>query len=289
MWRPVTSSFRTRYFSTSSKSLFFQRFLQPVIEASQKKEHIVKQLIKPIGLSRPPSTNVKYSKGNSFKDLFDEGKTRRRTKELSREMSQAGMYDMYTFRKYNGKLFWSPKSYWREDKALYFPHIVGKSIAKGHRKLVSIENKMKGKLNLVRIFGNDIGENLSREFLTPPEGMEEWQTETTQLIEISWTENSLKSLIMRLSLPKLRLTMSEQRQSHYFVCDRNQLPFTIRDELNINNLFTGYTLLVDRNLKIRWMACGGISPGGEDKVTLWKSVKALQTEMSGTPAKSSGV
>lgn len=256
------------------------------MEASQKREHVVEQLVKPVGLSRPPAPHTKYPKGNSFRDLFDDEKAHQRTKELTLEMSQSGMYDMYTFRKTNGKLFISPKSYWREDKSLYFPHIVGKALSKRHGGKISIEQKMKGRLNIVRLFGNDIGENLSSQFFKEPYTLEQCAKSSTvsetwhpQLIEINWIENALKGMITKLSTYKLRSNISEQRQENYFFASRDQLPFTIRDTLRINNLYTGYTLLVDQNLKIRWMASGGVSSDGEERDVMWKCVTALQKEM----------
>lgn len=63
-----------RTFFHSSKTLFFDKFLKPVIEASQKREHMVEQLIRPVGLPQPPNSKIQYSKGNSFRDLFDEKK-----------------------------------------------------------------------------------------------------------------------------------------------------------------------------------------------------------------------
>lgn len=274
-----------RTFFHSSKTLFFDKFLKPVIEASQKREHVVEQLIRPVGLPQPPNSRIQYSKGNSFRDLFDEEKTRRRTKELTLEMSKSGMYDVYTFRKTNGKLFISPKSYWRDDKSLYFPHIVGRSLKKGESKQISIEDKMRGKLNIVRLFSNDIGKKLSSQFFKEPYTLESlsntpFAKNNTQLIEITWVENGIKSLITKLSFSKLRSNMSEQRQRNYFFAYKDQLPFIIRDQLNINNILTGYILLVDQNLKIRWMACGGVSNlHTEERDTMWKCIRSLQKEM----------
>ena len=106
-------------------------FLKLAIEASQQREYIVEQIIKPKDLPKPPNYKVSYSKDNSFRNLFDEEKTKRKTKELALEMSKSGMYDVYTFRKKKGKLFISPKSYWQVDKYLFSPYVVGSSLKKG--------------------------------------------------------------------------------------------------------------------------------------------------------------
>lgn len=50
-------------------------FLKLAIEASQQREYIVEQIIKPKDLPKPPNYKVSYSKDNSFRNLFDEEKT----------------------------------------------------------------------------------------------------------------------------------------------------------------------------------------------------------------------
>lgn len=71
-----------------------------------------------------------------------------------------------------------------------------------------------------------------------------------QLIEINWVENDIKSLIRKLSFSKLRFNTYEERQRNYFFfffAYIDQLPFIIRDKLNISNSMMGYILLVDQN------------------------------------------
>ncbi|CCK69042.1 Atp10p KNAG_0B06120 [Huiozyma naganishii CBS 8797] len=270
--------------SCAARNGFFNKFFQPIISASKPDEHQVEQLVKPVGLPKPPTASTVYSRGNNFRDLFDDDKTQRRTEELTLELSKSGMYDMYTFRKTRGKMFLSPKSYWRADKALYFPHLVGTAVAPGSRR-TNVEDMMRGKISVVRVFGNRVGEDISTEFFTKqgqgtPE-FESWQDVNTQLIEISWIENALKSFVMKLSMWSLRNHLSAQRQSKYVLCERKQLPFMIREQLNLNNLYTGYVLVVDPQLRIRWMASGGVrSP--EERDALWNCVSHLKREQPPT-------
>lgn len=266
-----------RFFSTTHRELFFQKFFQPVIDASKPKPHVTSQLFKPVGLPIPPTKDIKYSKGNSFKDLFDQEKTKKRTEELTLEMSKSGMYDMFTFRKTNGKLFLAPKSYWRKDKALYFPHMVGTPLAKS-AKMGSIEDNLRGKISIVRIFGSKTGNDLSAEFTKYIEDNLKDKYQNVQLVNINWMENRAKTFIIRMSMWSMRSKISKDLQKNYFVCDREQLPFTVREKLMINNLYTGYTLLVDSDVKIRWMASGGATE--EEAKIFVKSIKGIQQEVA---------
>lgn len=269
---------RVRGFSTTARQqVFFQKFFQPVIDASKPKPHVVTQLVKPVGLSVPPSGNTKYSRGNSFKDLFDQEKTKKRTEELTVEMSKSGMYDMFTFNKTKGKLFIAPKSYWRKDKALYFPHIVGKPLAKS-QSTGPVEDCLGGKLSIVRIFGSKTGNELSDQFLEGLEGEQKDLLKDVQIVNINWMENFAKTLIIKMSMWSMRSKVPADLQKTFFVCDREQLPFTVRERLMINNLYTGYTMVVDPDMKIRWMASGGSSE--EEKTTFQKVIQGLKDEIN---------
>ncbi|CCF56028.1 hypothetical protein KAFR_0A05930 [Kazachstania africana CBS 2517] len=257
-----------RLLSTTFQPRFLDKFFKPVVEASNPRKHEVKTLIRPVGLVSPPTPHTKYSKGNSFKDLFDEEKTAKRTEELSREMSYSAMYDMHTFRQTNGKLFLSPKAYWRKDRALYFPHIVGKSLA---NKKLSIEEVLKGKLSVVRMFSNSAGNDLTLQYLKRIQN-----TKELQFINIHWVENVLKSAIVKLSKWNIKNNVPKESHKDYFICSRSQLPFTIRDELKINNMYTGYLFLVDKDLKIRWLGCGGATT--LDQEILANSIEGLLKE-----------
>lgn len=269
---------RVRGFSTTSRQqVFFQKFFQPVIDASKPKPHVVTQLVKPVGLSAPPTATTKYSRGNSFKDLFDQEKTKKRTEELTVEMSKSGMYDMFTFNKTKGKLFIAPKSYWRKDKALFFPHIIGKPLAKS-QSTGPVEDCLRGKLSIVRIFGSKTGNELSDQFLEKLGEAQSDLLKDVQIVNVNWMENYAKTLIIKMSMWSMRSKVPADLQKTFFVCDREQLPFTVRERLMINNLYTGYTLIVDPELKIRWMACGGSSE--EEQATFQKVIQGLKEEIS---------
>ncbi|SCV04770.1 LANO_0G12244g1_1 [Lachancea nothofagi CBS 11611] len=274
-----------RCFSSCAPVRFLGRFQKHLVNTAPK-EHVVKELVRPVGLREAPSPSVRYKEGNSVRDLFDDAKTSQRTRELEMQFSKGGLYDIYTFRKTKGKLFLSPPSFWKQDKAQYFPHLQGRSLDDSKNR--DVENTLQGKLSVVRIFTSAAGDSLGKSYFQSEDGSDYLQDEsslngseeklTTQIVEINLTENYLKALFARLALGQLRSSVPTERHSRYFLADRNQLSFGIREELQINNLYTSYVLVVDPQLKIRWMGCGAADK--KEFNLLWRCVRGLKKELS---------
>lgn len=271
-----------RLFTTRSPALFINKFFRNVVDAAPK-EHIVRELVRPIGLQAPPKADTVYPKGNSFKEMFDRDKTEKRSQELGVEFSKSGMYELHAFQKNGGKMFISPKSYWRADKALYLPHLRGTSLA---GRAENLEDKLQGKTSVLRLFTNQVGDKLSKQYFQNQEAKldylgsdyEQLARDGVQIVEVSFFENTIKKIIAKLSTYKLRSLIPTFRQPNYYICDRDQLPFTLRESLEINNIYTGYVVVVDPDLKIRWMGCGSASP--EEFKLLWKCVRGVRKEFT---------
>ncbi|QLQ80820.1 hypothetical protein HG537_0E01750 [Torulaspora globosa] len=271
-----------RLISTSSSRLFVNKFFKNVVDAAPK-EHIVRELVKPIGMKDPPTSQTVYSKGNSFREMFDRDKTEKRSQELGVEFTKSGMYELHAFQKHGGKMFISPRSYWRADRAFYFPHLKGTSLSGATRDLEEI---LRGKTSIVRLFTNKVGDDLSKQYFQNGEldldylgeDYRKLSASDTQIVEVSLLENVVKSIIAKLSTYKLRSLIPPSRHANYLLCDRDQLPFTVRESLEINNIYTGYVIVVDPNLKIRWMACGPASQ--EEFKLLWKCVRGISKEFT---------
>lgn len=266
-----------RLISTTPPRPFVNKFFKNVVDAAPK-EHIVRELARPIGMQTPPTSQTVYSKGNSFREMFDRDKTEKRSQELGVEFSKSGMYELHAFQKHGGKMFISPKSYWRAERALYFPHLKGTSLS---GVTTDLEQILKGKTSVVRLFTNKVGDDLSKQYFQNSElGLDylgkDHEKLDTQIVEVSFLENAIKSIIAKLSTYKLRSLIPPSRHPTYLLCDRDQLPFTVRESLEINNIYTGYVIVVDPNLKIRWMACG---PASQDEFKLlWKCVRGVHKE-----------
>lgn len=265
-------------FSTTSSGQFMARFMKPIMNAAPR-DHVVEQLLKPVGLNAKPRPDIVYTEGNNLIDLFDGVKTEERVKELEIEFAKSGMYEMSTFKKTNGKMFISPASYWKEEKALYFPHIHGRTLADNNRgPEKNLEDQLRGKLSVVRMFSTQIGDNISQSYLKSEELAQDnsRSTEKCQVINLHMLENKLKTWIFKLSLGKLKSTTADHER--YWLCDRAQIPFLMREKLLINNVYTGFLFVVDPNLKIRYMASGAASP--EEFKALWRAVSGLAKELN---------
>ncbi|CAI4047038.1 hypothetical protein SKDZ_12G4190 [Saccharomyces kudriavzevii ZP591] len=271
------------YHFTLARMSFLNKFLKPMMTTASPKDYQVKQLIKPIGLTDAPKSNTKYSQGNSLKDMFDSQKTSHRVKELSVEFSKSGLYDVQVFQKTRGKLFLAPISYWKDTKALYFPHLVGTSM--DSTKELNVETLLRGKISIVRLFSTASGDKLSSsyfqettnnnktiDYLTEADARLRLNSNNVQIIEINLIENAVKSALVK-TLTRWINRVPTWRQPFYFECSRAQWPFSIREELFCNNVFSGYVFLVDEHLKIRWAACGEAT--SYEKEALWKFAKSL--------------
>lgn len=270
-----------RYVSTTATQRgIISRLTTPITESLKPTNKFdpnapIPKLIRPIGLPQPPNANLrKYRRGNSFMDMFDVERTSDRVRELSHELNQAGVHEMFNFRMSKGKLLKSPESFWRSEKALYFPHLVGKRLLDG--KKVTMEESMRGKITIVKMFANKVGQQLVDQYTLK---VSEEKEKEVQVINVDWIENKLKSLLFGwiYSTRLRKLVSNSDEQAKYFVCERSQWPFTIREQLKVSNVFTGYLFLVDPSLKIRWFACGGAD---EDELkTFHKCVRGLQREL----------
>ncbi|KOG98064.1 Atp10p [Saccharomyces eubayanus] len=276
-------TFKRLYHPTLARMSFLSKFLKPMMKTASPKDYQVKQLIKPVGLTEAPKRNVKYSQGNSLKDMFDSQKTNHRVEELSAEFSKSGLYEVQVFQKTKGKMFLAPISYWKDTKALYFPHLVGTSV--DGTKDQNIEDLLRGKTSIVRLFSTAAGDKLSgsyfqeatsdnktTDYLMDADARLGLNNHNVQIIEVNLIENAVKSALVK-TLARWTNRIPNWRQPFYFECSRAQWPFHIREELFCNNVFSGYVFLVDQHLKVRWAACGEATPS--EKEALWKFAKIL--------------
>ncbi|AGO12413.1 AaceriAER060Wp [[Ashbya] aceris (nom. inval.)] len=265
-----------RYFSSAGRPMVFKKMNKALAQAAPR-EHVVRRLEQPVGMPQPPTATTRYVEGNSMLDMFSEEKTSRRAAELAAEFSKSGLYDAATFRKTNGKVFLPPASYWRAEHARYFPHLSGITLT-GTRG--SVEDALAGKVSVVKVFSCETGEGLASSYFRH-EGhdyLREDDVAPAQIVEVSLTESWIKDWLVRLMTGRLRSLVPAARHERYFICRRAQLPFTVRESLELGNLYTGYVLVVDPQLKIRWMACGGAEK--RDVELLWKCVRGVQREFS---------
>jgi mitochondrial ATPase complex subunit ATP10 len=79
-----------------------------------------------------------------------------------------------------------------------------------------------------------------------------------QHVQINIQENMLRSMLVNLFIRGIRSQVPENMHSTYMLSSQN-LEY-IREPLGMTNQYIGYTFLVDKELRVRWGACGDPMP-----------------------------
>lgn len=263
------------------------------------KPHLFFQIKKPFGfVERPVKTLEVESKPiftlenlNLPKKLWDfyfDGITRRtRVEAIQKDLAYGGMYDFHVFTKTKGRLFESPPSYFRADKALYFPNIRGKTLTGKRMDLLDIIDK--SKITILRVYSTDAGFEMTNDYFKVPNSQDNYLSETgnrvfeqefpnAQIVEIILSENISKHLVHTFVTPaKVAKTRPACQHERYLIAMRDTaLSRNDREKLLLTNGYSGYVYVLDSNYKIRWAGSGW--PVENEVTTLWKSVRHLLKE-----------
>jgi ATPase complex subunit ATP10 len=278
--------YQIRTFSTSQNHQFLGK-LNRQIAATKPKEYVVESLTKPIGLENEPT--IEDNKGDQrsiyrkYKDFLDPKKNKARQAELEKEISKGGMYNVYTYRKTNGKFFIAPPSYWKADKALFFPNFYGETLL--NSKLIPTLPAIKGKITVIRAYTSQLGEKASQSFFKTTdtdylavEGHENFKSTfpNSQIVDFNITENGLKAFFIKLSKSGLRKITHESRHGKYFIIPRKNISLDLREQIHLENTYGGFIYVLDHEGKIRWVACGEASDA--ERNLLWRTVRGLERE-----------
>jgi len=278
---------KQRCFSTTPTAQFLGK-LNKQLSATAPKEHRTEILHKPIGTADVPKDTDNSpvdSRGiiQRFKDFMDPVKNKERQEELEKEMARSGMYDVYIYRKTKGKIFYSPPSYWKAEKALYMPNLVGEDLLSS--KLKGTTSVLKGKVSIVRIFTSQVGEKQSQSFFKlsdqdylTPKGYEEFLSAhpNSQIVDINITENAIKALSVKISKSGIRKITNSSRHDKYFIVPKKGLDMKLKESIQLLNTYTGFIYVIDHEGRIRWAACGDASE--KERNMLWRTVRGLETE-----------
>ncbi|KAH3669176.1 hypothetical protein WICMUC_005015 [Wickerhamomyces mucosus] len=279
--------FTNRSFSTATNLKFIGK-LNKQLAATRPKEHVVTTLNKPIGFQEPPkvtdNNGDQRSISQKFKDFLNREKNKERQKELEKEISKSGMYDIYTYRKTNGKLFLSPPAYWKAEKSLYFPNFFGETLETS--KSISTTPLLKGKVSVIRVYTSQIGEKSSQSFFRfpdhtdylNPKGYDQFleKYSNSQIIDINVTENALKALFIQISKSGLRKLNHPSRYNKYFIVPRKTLSLDLREAIHCDNTYGGFIYVLDHEGRIRWVSCGEATDN--ERNLLWRTVRGLEKE-----------
>ncbi|KAI5962645.1 ATP10 [Candida pseudojiufengensis] len=274
--------FGTRSFSTSSRHF---KVLNTLKEVSKPPQSSSIEMTRPIGLQKPILLNHKlsdtYSISNIGRELFGDQAKERRQKNLDYDLKHSPIYEAKSFENTKGKIFKPPISWFRQDKSLYFPDFIAKTLT---GKQESLYDVLSNKYNIVRLFSSITGDQCTKSYFKYQnkdyysKNYQDFRTQfpNFQIIDINMPTSWIKGFVLNLSLSNLRKTISPDRYNKYFILPIHILTPDIREKLHCDNQCSGYIYILDPRGKIRWATSGYATP--EDLDLMWKVVRGLEKE-----------
>ncbi|CAI5755977.1 unnamed protein product [Candida verbasci] len=271
-----------RYISknTSNYEPGFLKTFNAATKPAQKQSF---SITKPFGLEKPILLNHKlsdtYSFSNIYQELFGEQAKERRAKQINYDLKHSPLFDSKSFRNTNGKIFNSPISYFKQEKSLYFPDFITKTLTGESRSLYDV--LVEKKVSIITLFSTGSGYNCVQTWFKEDgkdlykDSSFEKENPNAQIIDINLPQSWLKGFITKyFALPNIKKMLPELRQNNYFILPNHIFSFNIKEKLYCDNQCSGYIYIVDSMGKIRWAASGNSTP--EEYKLMWKTIKNLQ-------------
>jgi len=206
-------------------------------------------LRRPLGVPDVPTTKIKTLSERSA-DFLSQEKQLEKRRHLVKEASTGYFYDLHMTRMHGGKTWMAPKVLIREDKALYFPNIVGSRLDNGVKTHTT--HMCAGKVSVIAMLSTKISELHAASYTQSLNSLYRGHP-VYQYIQINLQENILKSILVNIFLSSLRSKIPLDQHTRYLVSRQNME--YVREPLGMTNSRIGYVYLVDENLKVRWAAC----------------------------------
>lgn len=267
-----------RLFSTSVRALDRKvpRFVTTLKEASKPALEKSRPITKPFGFNAP---TVLGHDSASLMDAFSLSAKERRQKQLDHDIVHSPFYESKSFTNTHGKIFTPPVSYFKKEKAKYFPSFSGETLSSGKRALYDV---LKGKVTILRIFSTISGQNCIDTY-TPDslsaEGYAQLQEQhpRVQIVDVNLPQSWIKGLFVKMAKTNLRAIIPPARHDTYFLVPSRTFGVDVKKTLMCDNACSGYIYVLDEDAKIRW-ATSGYAVEDESKV-LWKTIRGLEKEL----------
>ena len=168
-------------------------------------------------------------------------------------------------RYHRGKTFLSPSRLFKADSALYFPNMMGYTLAVPSQNS-STTSVLAGKTSIVSIFSGSWAEEQTLSFVGETQNpaltreVEILKGEGLQRVWINIEEDWMKAGLIRLFLGSSKKGKSTAEWGRSFVVTRG-VSDDVKDSIGMANGKVGYVYLVDGNCKIRWAGSGDADTG----------------------------
>ncbi|KAJ4473063.1 F1F0 ATP synthase assembly protein Atp10 [Lentinula aciculospora] len=221
------------------------------VKSKSSPEGELQPLSRPLGVTEKPAIRHQ-TKLERLKEVLtnDEAIAEQRKHLVKEAVTKGYFHDLNATRRHGGKTWIAPKVLIREDRSLYFPDIVGKSLADGSERHTT--SMCMGKISVITILSTKISEIHAASFTTPTLARFASHPLFNHL-QINLQLNALKSILVSLFLSSLRRTIPPEQHPFYLVSSQN-IEYQ-RDAIGLANDRVGYVYLVDENLRIRWAGC----------------------------------
>lgn len=263
------------------------------------KEHKFFQIVKPIGFETAPERISQKNSESIFTlenlnipkkiwNFYFDGITRRtRVAAIQKDLAYGGMYDFHVYTKTKGRLFQAPPSFFKKDKALYFPNFKAKALTGERRELLDVFDD--AKLTILRVYSTDAGYEMTDDYFKIPGSSDNYTSETgvavlkqqnpdVQIVELVLSESASKHFVHTFVTPsKVAATRPKSQHDKYLVALRDSvLDRSQREKLLLTNAYSGYVYIIDSNYKVRWAGSGW--PDEKEVEGMWKAIRGLSKE-----------
>ncbi|KAI4100763.1 MAG: hypothetical protein LQ345_007437 [Seirophora villosa] len=257
------------------------------IEKPDPESYTPKPLLRPIGVPDPPKPGENSGIDprtwrEKRADVFNYEKHLIRREQLNKKVAKPYFQDWSRTNYHRGKTFIAPSRMFRAEKSLYFPNMVGATLA-SPRIPSDTTPVLRDRISIVSVYTSRWAELQTHDFvqekshpeLTKLIAQDEGQGGPLQRLELNVEDNWLKGMIVRTFMGKVRKERRERDWGRYFLV-RKGVTDEMRQAMAIVNAKSGYVYLVDWLCRIRWAGSAN-AHAGEKEALFMASKRLLDT------------
>lgn len=171
---------------------------------------------------------------------------------------------------HRGKTFLAPPRLFKADSALYFPNMVGYTLA-APAQSASTTSVLAGKTSIVSVFSGTWAERQTLTFVGEGQNpalareVERLEGEGLQRVWITIEGDWMKAGLIRMFLGGSKKGKSSAEWGRSFVVRRG-VDEDMRESIGMANGKVGYVYLVDESCRIRWAGSGDADTGERERL-----------------------